>query len=95
VAVKPEREILIAALNAASQSSRDAASHTSNVRDVGILNEQWAQSYVGIGINDLLRQAYGNNESSFVSFETCVSWLEDFSGALTSWCGPKVGASQA
>lgn len=54
--------------------------HTQSSCEEFRLNEQWSQSYVGLGLNDELRRRYGNGEAAYVSFETCVSWLEDFAG---------------
>ncbi|HEX8624888.1 MAG TPA: hypothetical protein VF782_07395 [Allosphingosinicella sp.] len=77
---RPEYEILNAALEAACRSSWEAGMHTLSCRDQFLLNEQWSQSYVGLAFNDVLRRCYGNKEAAYVTFETCVSWLEDFAG---------------
>lgn len=71
------RAILDRALRAANEATKDAGRHTASSRCEELLNEQWVQSYVGIAINDLLRDRYVSEET-FVSFETSVSWLEDF-----------------
>ena len=71
-----EREILTAALRAASRSSIETGEHDLTSREIGLLNEQWVQSYVRIGINDCLRKSYAEAAGkSFVSFEMTVSWL--------------------
>jgi hypothetical protein len=43
-----------------------------------LLNEQWAQSYVGLGLNDLFRRRYQDDEGGFVTFETSVRWLDGY-----------------
>lgn len=76
-----ERKILTVALAAGSRSSIEAWDHNLTSDEIGLLNEQWAQSYIGIEINDCLRKSYANAaDKSFVSFETSVSWLEGFLG---------------
>jgi hypothetical protein len=73
-----DRETLHSALCAASEATVDAATHTTSAREMDLLNEQWAQSYVGLALNDLLRKRYRDASGSFVTFETSVTWLDGY-----------------
>jgi len=75
-----ERNLLDIILKAASQAVCDAGNNRLRPKELGLLNEQWTQSYVGIAINDALRVQYQDKESSHVTFETSVAWLEEFCG---------------
>jgi hypothetical protein len=78
--VDAERELLRCALEAACRASWEADHHTQSSRERLLLNEQWAQSYIGFDLNDLLRERYASREGGYVTFETCVNWLEGFIG---------------
>ena len=49
--------------------------------DALLLNEHWCQSYVGIAINERLREQYGYHDDAFVTFETSVAWIEKYTAA--------------
>ena len=74
------KKLLKWAVEAACEASQDSGSHTQSVQEPYLLNEQWVHSYVGIAINDHLRRVYKKPKEYFVTFETCVSWIEDFFG---------------
>jgi hypothetical protein len=77
-ATNPER-LLRVALGAARQASRDSDEHNLSVHEIGYLNEQWVQSYIGDAISRHLFSSYKTKASRpFVTYETCVSWLEYF-----------------
>ncbi|PSJ40594.1 hypothetical protein [Allosphingosinicella deserti] len=89
-----DRDILEAALDAACESTSDAATHTETPAERDLLNEQWAQSYIGLALNDMFRQRYSNDKAGYVSFETTVSWLDGYLPAPTK-PGPRPGGLTA
>jgi hypothetical protein len=71
--------ILSVALEAAEASTIYADDGHTPVKDVGILNEQWAQSFVGDAISRHLRDSYAHQKMQpYVTYETKVSWLEHY-----------------
>lgn len=73
-----DRQILHCALKAACDATRDAGTHTTSAREMDMLNEQWAQSYVGLALNDFFRRRYKDRHGSYVTFETSVRWLDGY-----------------
>lgn len=72
-------KLLGVALEAARQGSVDCDESDLNAKDVGLLNEQWTQSYVGDAISRYLRSFYqAEGGRPYVTYETTVSWLEYF-----------------
>lgn len=71
-------DLLIVALEAACEATTDAGTHATSTREMDMLNEQWAQSYVGVALNDALRERYDKAKGSYLSFETSVAWLDGY-----------------
>ncbi len=81
--VLQRKRIAEAALKAAHEAVVDAGEADAQRKEVGTLNEQWVQSYVGILLNDSLRRMETKTRKSafenvLVTFETTVSWLDSF-----------------
>lgn len=73
--------ILEVAIEAADFATVDAEEDRLNARQIGLLNEQWIQSYVGDAISRHLRYLNGEEHCRpFVTYETSVAWLEHFFG---------------
>lgn len=75
------------AVELALLSTEDAGGSELTAFEFGLQNEPFVHSYVGIGINDLLRAYYHRSSPKgkdkhdnrlFVTFETSVSWIDDF-----------------
>lgn len=74
-----ERAFLDVILKAACSAAYDAGRHDLRPNELKLLNEQWTHSYVGIAINDELRRRH-QSDSSFITFETSVGWMEEICG---------------
>jgi hypothetical protein len=73
--------IVEVALQATDFATIDAEDDRLSAREVGLLNEQWIQSYVGDAISRYLRHMHGEEHAKpFVTYETTVAWLEHFFG---------------
>jgi hypothetical protein len=69
--------ILAVALTAAEASTVYADDGHTSVKEIGILNEQWAQSFVGDAISRQLRERYAHAKPQpYVTYETKASWLD-------------------
>ena len=73
------RSILKVALAAAEKATFDSDEGATSVKQLGLLNEQWAQSYVGHAISRHLQQAYEIEDSwPLVTYETSAAWIDYF-----------------
>ena len=73
------KRILDIALDAADRATVNSEEHDLTVKEMGLLNEQWTQSYVGDAISRELRRIFGGDgDRPFVTYETSVSWLDHF-----------------
>ncbi len=65
------------ALAAAEASTVYADDGHTSVKDIGLLNEQWSQSFVGDAISRHLRESYAYAKPQpYVTYETNAGWLD-------------------
>jgi len=79
------KAILRIALDAAVQATLDSGEDRTSVKDLGLLNEQWVQSYVGDAISRHLQAVYGPEKTQpFVTYETNAAWIDYFAAERSS-----------
>lgn len=67
-------------VNAAAEASSDLGDQTLPLDDVTDRNEARISSYVGVRLNDLLRNTHHDPLGIFVTHEPRVSWMDDLTG---------------
>jgi len=74
-----ERKLAEIIVKAAREASIDCDQHNLSAKQVGQLNEQWIQSYVGDAISRHLRDFYkSDGQRPYVTYETTAGWIRYF-----------------